>query len=98
MWGSDTSLLRENLQVPSWLGGWVEGGVYGQIVPQPPSAGFDVGLLLFNWCVGVRLVVKYFSEGVVSYVAVDSVCSLEEVSWGSSQVAILSCSPRPVQG
>lgn len=39
----------------------------------------------------VQLVLKFFPEGIVSYVAEDLLCLWEEVSSGSSCATILNC-------
>lgn len=63
---------------------------YDEIVFQPSPTCFDVGLFSFFWCVCVQLDFSFFSEEIIPYVTVYSLCPWEEVSSESPKVTILN--------
>lgn len=79
--GSKPVTPREKLGavIPSQL--WydcTEGQENGKIMSASPTHP-DVGFSLFTGCIGVAwLFSRYFSEGIILYIAVDSLCLWEE--------------------
>lgn len=67
------------------------GGVYGEMVPQPllPASMWVFFSFVQNGG-ATQLVLGFFHEEIVPYVAVDSVCLCEEVSSGSRYVTTLN--------
>lgn len=73
------------------VGYCTRGGVYGEIVAQLLLPTLTWVFVLFTQCVGVaQVVLGYFSEETVPYVAVALVCLREKVSSGSSYISILN--------
>lgn len=95
MLGSNPLLIREKLEVVSFLqivGHCTRAGVYGKIVSQPllPTLTW-VFSLIFPVCKSSSASFGgfYFRE-IFLCLAVDSACPWEEVTTGSSYVAILN--------
>lgn len=96
MWGSNPLVLRVKPGILSSIlivGCCTRGGVYGKIMLQPLLC-FDVGSLLFAYCVAVsQLVLGFLLEEIVMYV-VDLMCLWEEVCLGS---CVTHLQPEPSQ-
>ena len=99
MWASNPLLLRENLRILCSLlivGHLARGQVYGKIVFQPLLLTLMWVFFSFAQYVGVaQLDFVFFSEEILSHIAVDLVCLGEEVSSGSFLHCNLELEPVP---
>lgn len=86
--GRSSAFVRSLLIV----GHCTRGGDFGK-TPIPVSYPSQCESFLFEWTAALQLAFSSFSDGIVSYVAVDSMYMWEPVSSESSYVMIWNCSP-----
>ena len=91
VWDTNPLLPEEKFHICETLnGGWVGGYTLVEFLAR---RGLRFSYSYFSFCctVVVQLVLRFLSEGIVPYVAIDLLSAWEDVSSGSFHAAILNC-------